>query len=582
MKSLNNIRLRNKLLLLYFLSVFLPILFTNVFFYAVTTYNVRSQREQDISLSLDLIQNGFRSTIDTAVGISSVFNADGMINDTLETEYKTLVDYLDVYDAYIRPSISKYVPVDKSIQAITIYTDNPTVLGAGGISMITDEVKRSDWYGKIMSAQANAPVLVHSKNGGTGVFSIIRKLNVFSGRNSYLKILKIDLHQDAVKLALDSSAFQGKLYLVSAAGDIEYTTESGIDWRHKTISFDSVVKQEGKLVFVKDFPNIDYLRGWSVIGLLPEHQVLADMQKSRTAVVYLACANLLLPTLIIVWITKSLHDRLLRIVKHMKKVKNQHFELIPHGESTDEIGQLTVEFNRMTQQIKRLIDDVYLADIQKKDLELQRRQAQLHALQSQINPHFLFNALEALRMRSLLKQEDETAKIISSMAKIFRKSLAWGNDQVTVRQEMDLIVSFLEIQKYRFGEKLQYRITVEEPAADCKIPKMIFLPFVENACMHGIEAIQGQGLIELRIAIDLESLVFCLRDNGIGMDEQKLRELMSYRRTEEDPEEHIGIRNVSARLHLYYGEAARLEIDSEPGAGTTVRIHLPKQLNFLE
>ncbi|GGG60737.1 sensor histidine kinase [Paenibacillus radicis (ex Gao et al. 2016)] len=581
---MNNIRLRNKLLLFYFLAVFIPVLFTNLFFYSVTTHSVRKQKEQDISLELDRIQNAFRAKIDAAVGVSSIVYADGWMNESLEREYPDWVEYLDAYDAYIRPTLNRYAPLDRSIQDLTIYTDNPTLLGAGGISPLTADVKQSAWYDAVMSAaSSDAPLFVHTRSGSTGsgdgAYSLIRKLNM-QASNRYAKILKIDFHPDTFKQVMDNRALQGDLYLVNQEGVIEFTTASSNDWRQQPIPFASVDKPEGALVFTKTFPTVDYLRGWSIIGIMPEHQILAEIQKSQMAVVYLALVNLLLPTLIIIWIAKSLHDRLLRILKQMKQVKNQRFEPIDHVESTDEIGQLTVEFNRMTGQIKRLIDDVYLADIQAKDLELQRRRAQLHALQSQINPHFLFNALEALRMRSLMKREEETARIISSMAKIFRKSLAWGNDWVTVRQETDLIGSFLEIQQYRFGKKLVYSIEVSEAAALCRIPKMIFVPFVENASIHGIEAIHEQGVIQLEVSAEGEELVFLLRDNGIGMEEDKLRYVLSERSLEEDSEEHVGIRNVIARLQLFYGDAARLDIESTPGAGTTVKMRLPQQLNF--
>ncbi|CAK4854424.1 unnamed protein product [Aphanomyces euteiches] len=256
-------------------------------------------------------------------------------------------------------------------------------------------------------------------------------------------------------------------------------------------------------------------------------------------------------------------------------VKTQNFEVIKHMESKDEIGQLTVEFNRMTLQIKSLIDDVYIADIQKKDLELKRKQAQLHALQSQINPHFLFNALETIRMRSLMKHEEETAKIIKNMAKIFRRSLTWGKDWVTIREEMDLILCFLEIQKYRFGDKLDYTIEVDEAAYDCRIPKMTFLPFVENASIHGIESVKGNGRIDMQVKLENDFLIYTLRDNGIGFAAELLQKLLTYLENEDDMGESVGIKNVYYRLKMYYGDTADFQIESGHGQGTTIRIKLP-------
>src|SRR5690606_22873916 len=239
-------------------------------------------------------------------------------------------------------------------------------------------------------------------------------------------------------------------------------------------------------------------------------------------VLYLAIPNVVVPTLIILWITRSLHVRIVRILKHMKRVKNHVFETIRDAETKDEIGQLTTEFNRMTLQIERLIRDVYMADIAKKGLELKSSQAELHALQSQVNPHFLFNALETIRMRSLMKQEDETARIIHNMAKIFRKSLQWGKDRVPVKDEMDLVVCFLEIQKYRFGDKLNYRLDIDKEAEKSLLPKMTLQPLVENASIHGIEPLKQAGTIWVSVKQTNVGLVCTVRDNGIGMSRERL------------------------------------------------------------
>ncbi|XEC93967.1 sensor histidine kinase [Paenibacillus tarimensis] len=288
--------------------------------------------------------------------------------------------------------------------------------------------------------------------------------------------------------------------------------------------------------------------------------------------------NIVIPTLIIVWFTRSLNQRLVRILKHMKKVKNRFFETIKQPESKDEIGQLTAEFNRMTLQIKSLIQDVYQADIQKKELELKRNQAQLHALQSQINPHFLFNSLETIRMRSLMKEERETARIIHNMAKMFRRSLSWGNDRVTVRDELDLVVCFLEIQQYRFGGKLNYRIDVEPEAEQALIPKMTLQPLIENASIHGIEPLKGDGVIDVSVRLADGMLVCKVNDNGAGMSAERLRRLRQELEHSDGIGERIGIKNVYYRLKLYYGSDADFRIRSVQGDGTEIEIRLPASL----
>ncbi|MGO4186034.1 sensor histidine kinase, partial [Paenibacillus sp. TAF43_2] len=239
------------------------------------------------------------------------------------------------------------------------------------------------------------------------------------------------------------------------------------------------------------------------------------------------------------------------------------------------VGELAVEFNRMSERIENLINDVYVTEIQKKELELSQRQAQLHALHSQINPHFLFNALETIRMRSQMKGELQTAKTIQNMAKIFRKSILWKRSFVTIREELELMESFLEIQKYRFDTKLEFHIEVDQSLLDIEIPKMTFLPFVENASIHGIESVPGIGYITIQIAQEQGQIVFLIADNGVGMDQEKISELHHYLHEEAIMGDSIGMKNVITRLKICYGESFSFAIDSSPGGGSRIMLRLP-------
>lgn len=178
-------------------------------------------------------------------------------------------------------------------------------------------------------------------------------------------------------------------------------------------------------------------------------------------------------------------------------------------------------------------------------------------------------------MRSLMKGETQTARTIQNMAKIFRKSILWKRSFVTIREELELIESFLEIQKYRFDSKLDYHIEVDHSLLDIEIPKMAFLPFVENASIHGIEHIAGIGYINIQIALDNGQIVFVITDNGMGMDQEKVRELHQYFEEESAMGDSIGMKNVITRLRIYYGESFNFTINSESGGGTRILLRLP-------
>lgn len=574
--SLNNVRLRDKMLGLYFLCVFVPILVTNAIFYYVTTNNVKQQLILDINRAIEQVKNEFFQEVEGAMEISTVLYTDSLLNEIVDTDYNHPAEYIGAYDSYLRRILNANTPVYNAVDEVTIYVDNPTLLYSGGISAINESVKKNEWYERIKENRVAKPLIIRSeKSGSIHTFSIVRRMDSFYSQNNYNKILKIDMKMFSIKQIFNNLNLQGNVYLLNNKREVEYTTDVNVDAQKGPVPFDSLTMAKDTIEFNTEYKTTNDLNGWSIIATLSKEDVFKEVRQSRNFVIIITCMNILLPTLIIIWVTRSLNVRIIRILKQMKKVKNQHFEMIKDDQSRDEIGQLTVEFNRMTLQINTLINDVYVADIQKKDLEIQSRHAQLNALQSQINPHFLFNALETIRMRSLMKDENETAHIIQNMAKIFRDSLVWNKDMITLKEELSFIHCFLEIQKYRFGDKISYVVDAEEAEMKSKIPKMSIVTFVENASIHGIEPLKQGGVIQVNIKRDRNDLVILVSDSGAGMEPEKVDQLYSYITDEEEMGERIGIQNVIYRLKLYYGIRFEFKIHSQPGEGTQVTLRIP-------
>ncbi|QOS79133.1 sensor histidine kinase [Paenibacillus sp. JNUCC31] len=566
--NLNYMKLRDKLLLMYVLSVFIPIVVTNVVFYNVTTNNIRSQKTRDAGMALNNLKNDLRVTIDQGVGLTYSLYADPVFNDTLSRQFQSHFEYITAYNSYLKGEFSGQL--SEGIRWYQVYTDNPTILSSGYIERLNDAVRSSNWYVQFQANSAPYPALIAADQ----MLSLIQRMDNFD-TGDVEQLLKIDLNMDLIKEHFHNSGFDGNVYLLDPQGHIQLSNDptaeqSQIGKRYSEIQFPNKT-----IPFELTYTGINYLEGWSLQGVMDEEIVLQEVRKSRSFVVWLACINFVLPTVIIAAMSRSIHVRLVRILKHMKKVKTQNFQTIPPEDARDEIGQLTMEFNRMTETIHNLIHEVYLTDIQKKDLELKQQQAQLHALHSQINPHFLFNTLESVRMRSLIKGEKETAKMVHNMAKMFRKSISWNQNDVTVKEELELIESFLQIQKYRFGEKLQYSIEADPAVLMCLIPKMVILPFVENASIHGIESSPGVGVIHLLVSIEHDQLQIRLTDNGIGMSPARLEELLTYLAQDTDMGEHVGMKNAYSRLKLCYQDRFSFEIQTWEGEGTHIQIKLP-------
>jgi two-component system, sensor histidine kinase YesM len=559
---------------MYFFAVFIPIVLTNVIFYIVTIENVKKQQMHDSTLALQQINNEFKRIIDEAVGISSSYYTNLNLNLFLETDYMSDIQYIEKHYSFLR-NHNQTNPLNPSINRIRFYTDNQTVIYSGGVYPI-DSLVQSIHFEEDLTKSNGSQILIDTpSNENLETFSIIRNLDYFYKDKQ--KFVKVEINSSAIRDIFNNVTFKGDVYLLNERGDIEYTTNNFLKQMDKSINFNQINKENNQVTIRTKLNSGSYLNDWTIVGTISEETMLTTVNKSKLFIFFLACINFLAPTIIIVIISRSFLTRLQRILRHVKRMENQNFELIDDQEFEDEIGQLTSEFNRMTKKIKDLINDVLLVNIQNKDLEIKRNRAQLSALQSQINPHFLFNALETIRMRSLMKEEKETAKIIHNMAKIFRNSLTWGRDFVPIRDEVNLIISFLEIQRYRFGDKLDYEIHLDESTEECKIPNMAILPFIENASIHGIEPLKEDGKIILSISLKDNLLTCVIKDNGVGMTEGKREQLVASLKNEEDIRENVGIKNVYYRLNLYYQDQFYFNIDSHLDYGTTITIQLPFQ-----
>lgn len=257
----------------------------------------------------------------------------------------------------------------------------------------------------------------------------------------------------------------------------------------------------------------------------------------------------------------------------MGKFRKGDFEQQVEITTDDEIGEVASCFNQMVTDIRELINKNYV-------MVLRERESELAVLQAQINPHFLYNALDSIYWQAEGEGDEKTAESVYELAQLFRLVLGQGKSMVTVEMELQLLERYLEIQKLRFHEQMNYHFDMEPSAANRKIPKLILQPFVENAVVHGMNDIVQDFQICVSVHLEGSYLVCLIQDNGIGMDEVSLRRIW-----EEDSDkvysgQRIGryaIRNVRERLMLRYGENFELKIESHIGMGTLVTVRLPSE-----
>ncbi len=306
--------------------------------------------------------------------------------------------------------------------------------------------------------------------------------------------------------------------------------------------------------------------GWTVAATIPYATATQQMTKllSIFLVLCLLCA-VTMATVIIVH-SGSFTRPIARLQRAMQTVSQGDMTVRITEKRTDEFGELSEGFNRLVGELDGLITDISRS---KEREEL----AKYQMLQSQINPHFLYNTLESIRMMAVLRDEDEISEALISLATLFRYCIRQSDRLVTVRQELEQAKNYLLLQSLRYQDRLQVRYEIDEQVLDRPMPKVLLQPLLENAFIHGLQEQEGTGIITITVSRTDGGTCFTVHDNGCGIDGPTLEAIRA--RLAGGSAESIGLANVSERLRLYYKSADGLRIDSTPGSGTAVSFTIP-------
>ncbi len=256
----------------------------------------------------------------------------------------------------------------------------------------------------------------------------------------------------------------------------------------------------------------------------------------------------------------------------MEKFKSGEFEQQVPVETNDELGQLANTFNQMMHDTKVLIDKNYV-------MALREKESELEALEAQINPHFLYNVLDSLYWQAMDDDNEKIAEDILALSKLFRLLLSKGQSQIPVSREMELISSYLQIQKMRFMKRLDYKIDVDPEIMEERISKLTIQPFVENAVVHGLENMEKGGHVRITGRSEGEYMRFVVEDDGSGMSQEEIDRVLYSQDTKNYASSRIGgyaIYNIHQRMILQYGDHFSLGIRSGINQGTCVDIRIPR------
>lgn len=274
--------------------------------------------------------------------------------------------------------------------------------------------------------------------------------------------------------------------------------------------------------------------------------------------------------------------RLLHLSRHINRVSTGDFDTTLKIDGKDEIALLARQFNSMVRSINDLMYEVQESNAQNSLLEQKQNDIRFKMLASQINPHFLFNALEAIRMEAHMKGQVEIARVVRLLGKMMRSNLEVGRSKILLSQELEVVRCYLDIQQFRYEERLKYQFTVDPAVESLYMPPLLIQPLVENAVIHGLDNKMEGAFVTVEVVQVGDHAKFTITDNGVGISPNKLEELQNTLEHQEEREgERIGLRNVHDRLKLSYGAEYGLTIESRPNVGTVIFFCIPMEDNNL-
>lgn len=570
---MDNIPIRRKFMQLYILCVLVPLIITDsVVFYIVGGLERTREYHKMVNIANSVSYN-INRMVDNAGEIAKSIYTNKNANTFLEKEYDSSSEYYGAYQDFFQNTILENVLGMNQI-IFTMYTDNNTVIRGGKIDNMTSLKKTKAYEIWLERGENEGLFFTYERRGYANSYQrkivLLQNLDFFQSEHE--QMLKIEFDYNNMMRMLRKMKFDNQVF-VCEGDNILLSNGSfggvGKDFEQMTVKQKQGYKQSVTIhgadldIYVL---KSDSSIGSAVMHFLPE-------------LAFLVLINVILPMGMVILLNRSFTKRISGLSKVFQSVNSEHLVMMVHENGKDEIGSMIRNYNCMVKRTNELIQTVYKNKLKEQEILVGRKNAELLALQSQINPHFLFNALESIRMRSILKKEEETADMVEKLAIMQRQYVDWGNDSVRIEQELEFVKAYLSLQKYRFGERLNYSIEVEDECMGLQIPKLTVVTFVENACVHGIESKASPGWIFVRIYQKKEELWIEIEDTGSGMEAEQIRKL------EEDMQnvdiemlknkKSVGMLNACLRLKMCSENHAQFSLEGEEGAGTWVTIRIP-------
>ena len=560
----NGIKLRYKLAIFYSLFCFLPVMLLFLLSFLQMRSIIDDKEKLNLQSYLQQSVSSMDRTLDGYNSLSDYIAFDRTLAEAFSMEYGTPYEQYEQLTQKVDPILRSSSYFHGGMQRVTIYTDNGMVKHDTTVAPVS-EIEETDWYQKTLEH----PGLNWFANYQEETLFFARKL-AFSGAREGVNILYMDVdYQKLFTPYAETLISECGLYITDQDGKLVFE-ESRFSGKNQNydLTYSEFLEQ-------RDRGSTDYIilceqsntTGWTVwlyqpVGLAGEAMRPIGVMAGVTILICIFAAVLAY------FITSGMvSSRIERLTHFMQEVQEGSMDMQMESDDRDEIGMLYRGFGSMMKRIRTLINEVYLSKITQKEAELK-------ALQAQINPHFLYNTLSLINWKALAAGEEDISRMTLAMSTFYRTALNRGRNVLQVEAELSNTRAYLEIQSMLHDGDFDYEIEAQTEILQCESLNLILQPLVENAIHHGIEEkTDGRGKISVRGWKEDNCVWFMVEDNGVGMEQKVADKILTME------SKGYGVRNVDERIRLCYGEKYAMKVESVVGKGTKMTIHFPaKQL----
>lgn len=580
----------HRMILIYLIGGIIPLLVMSIYTNMQTRKMMIKLTEETQAEELSVLSSSIRESMTVLDNVARLLCSNDEILKLTTRKYKNKTQFYSDYrkaNTVMEDYINFY---EQDISSINLFLDNPTVdtydlNRINNLSYFKQSVRTQTWYKETVDCVDEGYWYFGATSGDNEKDQTMQiSRAVQDDDDDVVGIVVIQIQYDKVTLneqRQDTAVLYDDYYWIS--GNCSSLDYPFLKEEIQKINKSRVTKQisYGVEEYLISYERLqmdgsdDY---YSVVSVQNYQDIMAEVNQISMQAFIPEIIGMIVSALLIFAFAASYSNRMFQLRVQMHRVAQGEYDEVERIEGNDEIGELYTELEQMMQDIRLLMSNVVDEQVQKEKLHTKQKEVEFKMLASQINPHFLYNTLETIRMKAVVNHQPEIVELVKMLAKTMRYNIQVTDRLVTLKEELQMVEYYLKIQEYRFGDRITSELTID-PDVDMKarILPLTLQPFVENAFVHGLEEKACDARLVIHVYKKKDDIFIEIRDNGKGMDYYELGHLRKIMKDEQGDDNHIGVRNVNQRIRLLFGGEYGVEVDSEKNVGTKVVIHIPYQ-----